>query len=201
MKRSLEQLFEENNGASPILRPNTTGVNDDYESSEDEEIIFTQQANKKRKMSAEDQMKIWITGEFTKHLSALATKDQLTSLITAVDRNTVTSQANASALAKQQLELQNLRGSIETVEMELHGKRRRTDNVNTTKLLATGTYAGAAMMSPRRTINQGMNSLNKISRPERFEAERKNFEKARRSLRMWPIVGSSAEEMSELVCT
>ena len=118
MKRRLDQiedpLFNDNNGASPILPGRGTGtqilVTD---SKSDDEIIFTSQANKKRKMSGDDAMKLWISNEFKKQLAHLATRDQIENIVDSVDKNTALSQANAAAFAKQQQELNEIRNAIE----------------------------------------------------------------------------------------
>ena len=203
MKRAREtsktdSLFEPYNGASPILRRRNQSISSapDTDSDSDTEIIFTSQANKKRKMSGDEAMKLWISAEFSKQFATVATKEQLGTLITSVESNTATSQANANALARQQQELQNLRGSIEAIEMEIHGKRRRVET-QTNKLSQIGnmTFAQTAGMSPRRST--AASSLLPVSRmrPERVEAERKQFEKARKSVRIWPVEGTDTASL------
>ena len=118
MKRRLDQiedpLFNDNNGASPILPGRGTGLQILVtDSDSDDEIIFTSQANKKRKMSGDDAMKLWISNEFKKQLAHLATRDQIENIVDSVDKNTALSQANAAALAKQQQELNEIRNAIE----------------------------------------------------------------------------------------
>ena len=83
--RSDDGLFDENNGASPVLTRKTKSncvYNSDSDS--DNEIIFTQQANKKRKMSGDETLRLWISGELAKQMAPLATKDQLSSLVSTV---------------------------------------------------------------------------------------------------------------------
>ena len=64
-------LFNPENGASPILRQSTRISGCDSDS--DEEIIFTAQANKKRKMASDEAMRIWFSNELQKNLKNIAT--------------------------------------------------------------------------------------------------------------------------------
>ena len=189
MKRRLEQIEDPlfNSGASPILqsREQLIAATD---SDSDDEIIFTTQANKKRKMSADDAMKLWISNEFKKQLAHLATRDQMENIVSSVDRNTALSQANAAALARQQQELNDIRCAIDPGRPSTS----KTLLPSTSNLLS---YAGTATMSPRKSQPALQRSV--MIRAERAELERKNYEKARRSIRVWPIAGANKEEMMD----
>ena len=61
----IRDSFQNDNGASPILGGQSTRIQSGSES-EDEEIIFNTQANKKQKMANEDALKVWFTKELEK---------------------------------------------------------------------------------------------------------------------------------------
>ena len=75
-------LFEDNNGASPILRSSSELVET---SSDDEEVIISSQAQKRRKMANEDTLKLWISDEFKKQNAQLATRQQVDDVLIAVE--------------------------------------------------------------------------------------------------------------------
>ena len=56
-------LLDPDNGVSPILKGQSTRIED---SDSDDEVIFSTQANKKRKMAADEALRIWISEEFDK---------------------------------------------------------------------------------------------------------------------------------------
>ena len=118
MKRKSDQLYDTNNGASPILRKSSDINCSDSDS--DTEVIITSQAYKKRKMSSDDAMKLWFSNELNKQMEKIATRDQLQGVMTAVD-------ANTEAVAEQRRDLAGLRGSVRTMEMELTDSRRSFD--------------------------------------------------------------------------
>ena len=53
-------LFEQDNGASPILGKQSTRI-ELSDTDSDDEVIINTQANKRRKMAGEDEMKVWFT--------------------------------------------------------------------------------------------------------------------------------------------
>ena len=61
-------------GASPIL-PRRLFHENESESDSDTEIIFSTQAQKKRKMSGDKALRLWLTKEFDTRLGNLATKN------------------------------------------------------------------------------------------------------------------------------
>ena len=110
-----DPLFREDNGASPVLAREL-----DFNADEsDPEITFTSQANKKRRM-ADEAMKIWFREELKSSLSTLATKEQLNGVLSVVESNT-------EQIAAQGREIQGLRSSLHTLEMDANRERRSFD--------------------------------------------------------------------------
>ena len=135
-----DPLFQENNGVSPIIARKITFESD---SDSDPEVVITSQANKKRRM-ADDTLKLWISGEFDKKLGSLATKDQLNGVLVAVENH-------SAKLNAQGKELEGVRSSIRTLEMESNNNRRSFDS-RVRRLIqesmggqASGSPAGASL--------------------------------------------------------
>ena len=189
-----EELFDKDNGASPILPGRI--ITDGDLSDSDTEVIITSQANKKRKMSGDDALKLWFAEEIRKQLSGVASKDQITQLVTSVDNNTSLSRANAEMLAKQQNELDNLRVAVSSLGGDLNGPTPQCVPMSSMPSSSYATAAGTSKDNNHPPINPNYSRLI-TKRPERVENERKEFEKARRSLRVWPIPGKDNQEIRD----
>ena len=183
-----DPLFSNNNGASPIL---PIQLSFGSESESDKEVIISSQANKKRKMSETDTLKLWISTELDKKLDKLATRSQLDSVMTAVEGNT-------ARLERQEKEIEGMRGTIRTLEMEMNDNRRSFD-ARVKKMVAKATagrgQAGPSLQTPWENPQPAQLLGQQTKTQEKMEEEKRMFETARRSLRIWPLRGDTAEEM------
>ena len=180
-----DPLFSENNGASPII---ARKINFGYDSDSDPEIIITSQANKRRKM-ADDELKLWFTGELTKHLADLSTKTQLNGVLSAVEKN-------AEKITQQGEEIAGMRATIRKLELEAIDNNRSFD-ARVKKLMGGQPVATGSRTGPSTAVDAGAVPIGKSV--ERIEEEKRMFQKARRSLRIWPLPGDTNDELLEAV--
>ena len=90
-------------GTSPILPSNLKRkISFSSDSDSDSEIIFTKQANKRKKMSDKEELKLWFTKQFgdkIEKINQLATGAQVDSLKEEIQRNSARTEENTKEVA------------------------------------------------------------------------------------------------------
>lgn len=165
----------------------------EFDSDSDEEVTFNFQANKRRKTTMDEETRIWITNQFAEQTKLLATKEQLDRIAADANHSREQSEKNAKELAEQRKDLAGIHGSLRSLEMQMNDSRRGFDTrVRRIVTASRSTDAGSSSMyQPQVLPNQ--------QRGSRTEAEDAAFEKARRSLRIWPMEDNNGEEMMKSV--
>ena len=151
-----------------------------------DEVFINRQANKKKKMSVNDELKIW----FRKEIAGLATGEQVEGIKVAVESNSARSEANEN-------KINEIGSAVSAIQMEMETDRREFD-ARVMRLMGStpsgsGGYAAAA--GNGISFSRGRNIAPEITREER--REREQFERARRSIRIWPIKGVTEGEMMD----
>ena len=136
---------------------------------------------------ADETMKIWISDELKKQLTVVASKDQLSGVLTAVENNT-------ARIVAQGKEVEGIRSSLRTLEMEANDERRSFDARVRRLINESANAPGTNPLNPAGTSNALPLATNQKSQ-ERLDEEGRMYEKARRSLRIWPLKGSSDGEL------
>ena len=160
------------NGSRPVPKRLEFTASSDSE----EEVFINTQAYKKRKMSDDDEMKIWIRKQFEEQHKKLATREQ-------VENITRLSEQNKSSIEAQRKEIEGIHGSLRTLEMDSNDMRRSFD-ARVRRIIADNDQ-GARPRAP---------AAGKLPRP-RSEAKELAYKKARRSIRIWPMEGDNADEI------
>ena len=126
----------------------------------------------------------------TKKLDKLATREQVDGLGAKIDANTKAIKNNNDKIYDQQLEMEGIRGSLRTLEMELNDNRRSFD-MRVKRLINSSSATndvGRPAAASSTAQDSGPTSL-------RSDRERTLYEAARRSLRIWPIPGETQDEL------
>ena len=178
ISRSIEE-----NSPIPSLTSNSTkrrlSFSSEYDP--DPEIIFPRQANKRKKMSTTDELKLW----FQKELDKLSTKVQVVGLRTEIAANSAKTEENTKELAAVKAQIRGIQEEIDKDRNTFDVRVRRANEVsgkqptgvnNTWSSVACGSSSSA----PRS------NSSNH---------EKKQFLAARKSARFWPIEGKTQDEI------
>ena len=192
---------------SPIApAPITTGTKrrlsfTGADSDSDEEVIFTKQANKRKKMSDKEEIKMWFREEIGDKLDKItstlvATNSQMEALMADMVANTAKTAETTREMSSVKRGLRNLEDEMELDRRSFEHRVRKIVNGtagpssagSTWSWIAVGNSAGPSGGASFSGFSGKANNAN--------NHERTQFIVARKSARFWPIEGKTVEEMT-----
>ena len=154
-----------------------------FDSESDDEVSFDIQAHKKRRMGLDmEELKVWFRAELKTKMG-----EQTEKITETIKENTE----------------RGIKNSEDIADLKLAISRIEANTINPSFQPLGPSYAGAAAARPDSSIRTSdIPSSSSICIPRAYassQEERKSFELSRRSLRIWPIDGSTEKQLMDAV--